>query len=187
MPHTLLVPISRPMRGVGGGEHRCRDGVANRGQSSTTTRPGSIAHVAALILDDVRTPLLSLCTSRCRETNACEPHVQHFYTGPADPGHSQSGQTSPAPAVAHWRGCLPARQGPASSTGGIRPGSLMPWCGWREDRMLPRCPAVSAMRARAPSRRCFRKALGKTPRDYFTHRAVSSRHGSLRDIASLGA
>jgi AraC-like DNA-binding protein len=55
MPHTLLVPISRPMRGVGGGEHRCRDGVANRGQSSTATRPGSIAHVAALILDDVRT------------------------------------------------------------------------------------------------------------------------------------
>jgi AraC-like DNA-binding protein len=55
MPHTLLVPISRPTRGMGGGEHRCRDGVANRGQSSTTTRPGSMAHVAALILDDVRT------------------------------------------------------------------------------------------------------------------------------------
>jgi len=52
MPHTLLVPISRPTRGMGGGEHRCRDRVANRGQSSTTTRPGSIAHVAALILDD---------------------------------------------------------------------------------------------------------------------------------------
>jgi hypothetical protein len=168
MPHTLLVPISRPTRGMGGGEHRCRDRVANRGQSSTTTRPGSIAHVAALILDDVRTLV-------------AEPlHVPM-------PRDKRSGQTSPAPAVAHWRGCLPARQGPASSTGGIRPGSLMPWCGWREDRMLPRCPAVSAMRARAPSRRCFRKALGKTPRDYFTHRAVSSRHGSLRDIASLGA
>src|ERR1700736_6656061 len=55
MPHTLLVPISRPTRGMGGGEHRCRGRVANRGQSSIATRPGSIAHVAALILDDVRT------------------------------------------------------------------------------------------------------------------------------------
>ena len=100
MAHTLLVPISRPTRGMGGGEHRCRDGVANRGQSSTTTRPGSMAHVAALILDDVRT------------LDAQPLHVSM-------PRDKRSGQTSPAPAVAHWRGCLPARQGSALSTGGI--------------------------------------------------------------------
>src|SRR5712671_2592154 len=81
MPHTLLVPISRPTRGMGGGEHRCRDGVANRGQSSTTTRPGSMAHVAALILDDVRT------------LDAQPLHVPM-------PRDKRSGQTSPAPAVA---------------------------------------------------------------------------------------
>jgi hypothetical protein len=94
--------------------------------------------------------MLSLCTSRCRGTNACEPYVQHFYTSRVDPRHSKSGRTSPAPAVAHWRGCLRAGRGCALSTGGIKPGSPTPWCGWREGRMSPRCPPVWAMRAPAP-------------------------------------
>jgi hypothetical protein len=80
-------------------------------------------HIAALILDQVRTSMLSLCTSRCRWTNACEPRVQHFYTSRADPRHSKRGWTSPAPAVAHWRGCLRTIRGCALSTGGVKPRS----------------------------------------------------------------
>src|ERR1700730_10718829 len=87
MPHTLLVPISRPTRGMGGGEHRCRDRVANRGQSSIATRPGSIAHVAALILDDVRTlvaqPLHVPMPRDKRLRTAC---AALFLYGPGRPG-----------------------------------------------------------------------------------------------------
>jgi len=164
MPHTLLVPISRPTRGMGGGEHRCRDGVANRGQSSTTTRPGSMAHVAALILDDVRT------------LDAQPLHVSM-------PRDKRSGQTSPAPAVAHWRGCLPARQGSALSTGGIIADALVRLARGQDVASVSRGIGYASASVFAAM---FRKALGQTRAIISLIEAVCSRHGSLRDIASLG-
>jgi hypothetical protein len=102
-------------------------------------------HIAALILDQVRTSMLSLCTSRCRWTNACEPRVQHFYTSRADPRHSKRGWTSPAPAVAHWRGCLRTIRGSLCRLAASSPAR----------RRLSAARAGLSYASPAPSPRCF--------------------------------
>ena len=167
---------------MGGGEHRCRDRVANRGQSSIATRPGSIAHVAALILDDERTlvaqPLHVPMPRDKRLRTACAALLY----GPGRPG-----------TLAEWSDIAGASSRTlarlSASETGIRPGgiiadALVRLARGQDVASVSRGIGYASASAFAVM---FRKALGKTPRDYFTHRAVSSRHGSLRDIASLGA
>jgi len=88
--------------------------------------------------------MLRFCTSRCRGTNTCEPYGQHFYTSRADPRHSKSGRTSQA-RFADALVRLARGQDVAPVSRGLGHASAN---------------AFTAM---------FRKALGKTLRDYFTH------------------
>ena len=171
MPHTLLVPISRPTRGMGGGEHRCRGGVANRGQSSTTTRPGSMAHVAALILDDVRTldaqPLHVPMPRDKRLRTACAALLY----GPGRPG-----------TLAEWSDIAGASSRTLARLSASETGTR--FVDWRHQARLPDAlvrlargqDVASVSRgigyaSASAFAAMFRKALGKAPRDYFTHRS----------------
>ena len=171
MPHTLLVPISRPTRGMGGGEHRCRDRVGNRGQSSTRMRPGSIAHVAAPILADVRTlvaqPLHVPMPRDKRLRTACAALLY----GPGRPG-----------TLVEWSDIAGASSRTLARLSASETGTR--FVDWRHQARLPDA-LVRLARGQdvAPVSRglgyasasafaaMFRKALGKTPRDYFPHRS----------------
>jgi AraC-like DNA-binding protein len=93
--------------------------------------------------------MLSLCTSRCRETNGVVRHRRRQQSH-------------------NWRGCLPARQGSALSTGGIIADALVRLARGQDVASVSRGIGYASASAFAAM---FRKALGKAPRDYFTHRS----------------